>query len=45
MTKMIIFAMGLTVFALAFGSWVDGDAMQRCQQIHSFDTCFHSLNR
>lgn len=45
MTKMIILAAGLTMFALAFGSWLDGDALARCQQTHSFDTCFHSLNR
>ena len=40
-----IFIIGVALFA-AFMLLQDNDsAMTQCQQTHSFDTCFHSLNR
>ena len=38
---------GLVLSLLAFGllSLANGDALNQCQETHSFDTCFSSLNR
>lgn len=41
----MIRAAAIIIAALAFMAWAfsSSDGMDRCQQIHSFDTCFHSL--
>ena len=45
MLKMIAFALALLGTTLAIGAILDDGAMEKCQLTHSFDTCFHSLNR
>lgn len=37
----------LSVLALLALAWAtdDSDAMRRCQERHSFDTCHHNLRR
>jgi hypothetical protein len=41
----LILALAALVPVLALLSLIDGDALNHCQETHSFDTCFSSLNR
>jgi hypothetical protein len=40
-----IFIVAVALFAAFILLQNDDAAMSQCQQTHSFDTCFHSLNR
>ena len=46
MSKLMMFTLGAVILALLFYMQADyQEAMAQCQVEHSFDTCFHSLNR
>jgi len=45
MLKMIIAALALMGTTIVIGAILDDGAMQKCQLIYSYDTCFYSLNR
>ena len=46
MSKILWLLLAFALAALAYWMQISyDDAMTKCQVLHSFDTCFHSLNR
>jgi hypothetical protein len=45
MRAMFWVLVAVTLFSIAGMLMPESDAMTQCQKTHSYDTCFHQLNR